>query len=87
MFSAKLKRLITLVIAAAIGTSGIVAASQPVIGDGGVPPFYTWTEQVPATPGQMLRTEPLTPQQSLTDAGQNIRILYTSTDEIGRAHV
>ena len=80
MSSATLRRLFMLVIAAAIGTSGVVAASQPVIGDGGVPAFYTWTEHVPPTPGQMLRTEQLTPRQSLTEAGQNIRILYTSTD-------
>nr|WP_310796143.1 lipase family protein [Paraburkholderia fungorum] len=70
------------VIAAVIGTSAVVAAPLPVTGDGGVPAFYAWTETVPATPGQMLRTEQLTPQQSLAEAGQNIRILYTSTDGI-----
>ncbi|WP_213763817.1 lipase family protein [Caballeronia sp. dw_19] len=80
MFSAKFRRLFMLAIATAIGTSAVVAAPLPVIGDGGVPAFYTWTEQVPPTPGQMLRTGQLTPQQSLTEAGQNIRILYTSTD-------
>ncbi|WGS54856.1 alpha/beta fold hydrolase [Paraburkholderia sp. D15] len=72
------------VIAVVIGTSAVVAAPLPVTGDGGVPAFYTWQETVPATPGQMLRTEPLTPQQSLTEAGQNIRILYTSTDGIDK---
>ncbi|CAN7703114.1 lipase family protein [Caballeronia sp. LjRoot31] len=80
MFSAKFRRLFMLAIATAIGTSAVVAAPLLVIGDGGVPAFYTWTEQVPPTPGQMLRTGQLTPPQSLAEAGQNIRILYTSTD-------
>nr|WKF61272.1 hypothetical protein HUO10_005803 [Paraburkholderia busanensis] len=84
MFNAKLSALFMPVIAVVIGTSAVVAAPLPVTGDGGVPAFYTWQETVPATPGQMLRTEPLTPQQSLTEAGQNIRILYTSTDGIDK---
>jgi len=82
MSTANLRRLFMLAIATAIGTSAVVAAPLPVVGDGGVPAFYTWTEKVPPTPGQMLRTEPLTPQQSLTEAGRDIRILYTSTDGI-----
>ncbi|CAE6864835.1 hypothetical protein R69746_08027 [Paraburkholderia aspalathi] len=45
-----------------------------------IPAFYTWTREVPPTPGQMLRTEQLTPDQSLAKAGRNIRLLYTSTD-------
>lgn len=51
-------------------------------GDGGVPPFYTWNERVPSTPGQLLRTERQIPSQSLAEAGRNIRLLYTSTDGI-----
>nr|WP_231654027.1 lipase family protein [Pseudomonas californiensis] len=54
------------------------AASLP--GEGGVPAFYTWTGAVPSAPGKMLSSEPLTARQSLDEAGQNIRILYTSTD-------
>ena len=54
--------------------------AQAHVGDGGVPAFYTWADKAPASPGQMLRTEPLTAQQSLAGAGQNLRILYTSTD-------
>jgi pimeloyl-ACP methyl ester carboxylesterase len=61
------------------GCSGVSAAPVPA-GDGGVPAFYTWADKVPASPGQMLRSEPLTARQSLADAGQNLRILYTSTD-------
>ncbi|NWD23601.1 alpha/beta fold hydrolase [Pseudomonas yamanorum] len=44
--------------------------------------FYTWSEPVPVTPGKLLRSEALTPQQSLAEASQNVRILYTSTDGI-----
>ncbi len=52
MFSAKFRRLFMLAIATAIGTSAVVAAPLPVIGDGGVPAFYTWTEQVRQRPGK-----------------------------------
>ncbi|MGH8782918.1 alpha/beta hydrolase [Paraburkholderia sp.] len=63
-------------------TSAVCAQSSAVTEDGGVPAFYTWTDTFPSTPGHMLRTEPLTSEQSLAEAGQNIRILYTSTDGI-----
>ncbi|WP_448651853.1 alpha/beta hydrolase [Pseudomonas fluorescens] len=42
--------------------------------------FYTWTDPLPKAPGTLLRSEALTPQQSLASAAQNLRILYTSTD-------
>ncbi|WP_222839629.1 lipase family protein, partial [Pseudomonas syringae group genomosp. 3] len=58
--------------------------SRSVPGDNGVTNFYTWVENVPSTPGQMLRSEPLTPQQSLKNAAQNVRILYSSTDGLDR---
>ncbi|KJC36047.1 lipase [Bradyrhizobium sp. LTSP885] len=82
MLKARLKQISILIIATAISTSTASAESPSIPGDGGVPAFYTWTDKVPPTPGQMLRTEPLTATQSLTEAGQNIRILYTSTDSI-----
>lgn len=66
----------------ALSTAALSAEPQPVTEDGGVPAFYTWTDAIPPTPGHMLRTEPLTSEQSLADAAQNIRILYTSTDGI-----
>ena len=77
-------------IAVAVITSGILAgcSHQPIAhndsstGDGGVPAFYTWQASVPAKPGQLLRTEALTPRQSLSEAGRSIRILYSSTDGI-----
>jgi pimeloyl-ACP methyl ester carboxylesterase len=74
--------MLAIAIATTFVTSPIYAGSPAIPGDGGVPAFYSWTEKVPSAPGQMLRTEPLTPDQSLAEAGQNIRILYTSTDGI-----
>nr|WP_321818604.1 MULTISPECIES: lipase family protein [unclassified Paraburkholderia] len=47
-----------------------------------LPSFYTWREAIPNTPGRLLRSESLTPQQSLDNAGENIRVLYTSTDGV-----
>ena len=37
--------------------------------------FYFWADPVPKTPGTLLRSEALTPQQSLASAAQNLRIL------------
>ncbi|WP_322048800.1 lipase family protein [Paraburkholderia sp. J67] len=51
-------------------------------GDGGLPAFYTWSNAIPAAPGQLLRSESLTPSQSLVNAGRNIRILYSSTNGV-----
>jgi pimeloyl-ACP methyl ester carboxylesterase len=82
MLKANFKQISILIVATAISTSTASAESPSVPGDGGVPAFYTWTDKVPPKPGQMLRTEPLTATQSLAEAGQNIRILYTSTDSI-----
>lgn len=60
------------------GPMGALAASDPWAGDGGVTPFYTWTDAIPAKPGVMLRTEALTPAVSLAGAGRSERILYSS---------
>jgi len=59
-----------------------VPAPDPSQGDGGVSPFYTWAGEIPAAPGQMLRTEPLDPSLGLAMAGEQFRILYSSTDGI-----
>jgi len=65
-----------------------VPAPDPAQGDGRVSGFYTWTEEIPAQPGRMLRTEPLDPLLGLPDAGRQLRILYTSTDGVdGKAPV
>jgi len=55
---------------------------DPEQGDGRVSAFYTWGDEIPSTPGQMLRTEPLEARLGLSNAGQQIRILYSSTDGI-----
>lgn len=58
---------------------------DPDMGDGGVSDFYSWTQALPSTPGRLLRTEALSPEQSLATAGKGIRILYSSTDGLGGA--
>ncbi|NVZ99503.1 alpha/beta fold hydrolase [Pseudomonas gingeri] len=65
------------------GISSVRAEPLQDAHDPGVSSFYEWTAKVPGKPGQLLRTEPLTPQQSLAEAGRNIRLLYTSTDGVG----
>lgn len=49
-------------------------------GDGGLPPFYSWTEAVLPAPGRMLRTEPAPASVSVPAAAWAERILYSSTD-------
>ncbi len=51
-------------------------------GDGRVPAFYTWPDTVPETPGRMLRSEPLEPGLGITNAGRQLRLLYSSTDGV-----
>ncbi|MGN2438988.1 lipase family protein [Pseudomonas syringae] len=73
--------LLVLVFTLLTGCSGTPqATSEAIPGDGGVPGFYTWAGDLPSRPGQLLRSELLTPQQGLKNAALNIRILYTSTD-------
>ena len=59
-----------------------VPTPDPLQGDGGVSAFYTWTDELPVAPGQMLRSEVLDPALGLTKAGEQYRILYTSIDGI-----
>ena len=56
-------------------------APDPRQGDGGVSAFYTWTKEIPNSPGGLLRSEPA--NLGPTDAGSAIRILYSSTDGVG----
>ncbi|EKS70245.1 MULTISPECIES: alpha/beta fold hydrolase [unclassified Caballeronia] len=67
---------------ASAGLSIASADSLSAPGDGGVPAFYNWTKAIPSKTGQLLRTEPLTGQQELASAQENIRLLYVSTDGI-----
>lgn len=55
---------------------------DPQQGDGRVSAFYTWSKAIPATPGKLLRTEPLDQALSLPNAASAQRILYTSLDGI-----
>lgn len=74
--------LIAVMLSANAAPSARVPAPDPLQGDGGVSPFYTWAGEIPETPGQMLRTEPLDPTLGLAMAAEQIRILYSSTDGI-----
>src|SRR5215471_8520907 len=58
------------------------ATQDPLQGDGGVSPFYLWTDDIPEIPGNMLREEALPNDLLLANASQARRILYTSTDGI-----
>lgn len=55
---------------------------DPQQGDGRVSSFYTWSKAIPATPGKLLRSEPLDSALSLPNAASAQRILYTSLDGI-----
>jgi len=55
---------------------------DPQQGDGRVSAFYTWSKAIPATPGKLLRSEPLEQALSLPHAASAQRILYTSLDGI-----
>lgn len=57
-------------------------AVAPAHGDGGVSAFYVWKDTVPATPGTLLRQEPIADHLTLANAAKGLRVLYTSTDGI-----
>ncbi|EGH06819.1 putative lipoprotein, partial [Pseudomonas savastanoi pv. glycinea str. race 4] len=90
-YSAVLATLLMVLLAACSAVPGTsmktVAVAQSDPGEGGVPAFYKWPDKMPSTPGQLLRSEPLTAKQSLENAGQNVRILYTSTDGLNNQPV
>jgi pimeloyl-ACP methyl ester carboxylesterase len=52
---------------------------NPEQGDGRVSPFYEWKQAIPATPGKLLRSEPLPETIGLSSAAKQLRFLYTST--------
>ena len=55
-------------------------APIPEQGDGGVAEFYNLAGPAPAKPGTLIRTEAQPEGTSLAEAGQAMRILYSSTD-------
>lgn len=60
-----------------------ISATGPSVGDGGVSSFYLWQSALPSRAGVMLREEPLPATQFQSEATQNIRFLYSSTDGVG----
>ncbi|MCU7283102.1 lipase family protein [Pseudomonas peradeniyensis] len=67
---------------AAVAADTFVPKPDPQQGDGRVSAFYTWSKAIPATPGKLLRSEPLDSALSLPSAASAQRILYTSLDGI-----
>lgn len=70
-------------IAGEVGTTPATshtASARGSLGDGGVSSFYRYDDEVPPTPGVLLRHEPLQAHQSIPGAAENIRLLYSSTD-------
>jgi pimeloyl-ACP methyl ester carboxylesterase len=57
-------------------------APDPLQGDGRVSAFYTWDDEIPARPGELLRSERLPSTLGLANAGQQLRLLYSSTDGV-----
>jgi hypothetical protein len=77
---------------ATVLSSGVVAfgaqrsapkpAPDPALGDGDVSAFYVWDQEVPSTPGKLLRQEPVPDHLVLTNAEKGLRVLYTATNGI-----
>jgi pimeloyl-ACP methyl ester carboxylesterase len=77
---ANLAFLFGILLSASIARAEQVPAPDASQGDGGVSPFYTWVGEIPDAPGHMLRTEPLDAARGLAMAGEQFRILYSSTN-------
>ncbi len=85
-------RALVLLLGATVLSSGVVAfgaqrsgpkpAPDPALGDGGVSAFYVWDQEVPSTPGKLLRQEPVPDHLVLTNAEKGLRVLYTATNGI-----
>ena len=81
-----------LVLGATVLSSGVAAfeaqrsgprpAPDPSLGDGGVSAFYVWDQDVPGTPGKLLRQEPVPDHLVLANAAKGLRLLYTATNGI-----
>ncbi|HZV08692.1 MAG TPA: hypothetical protein VFF94_03005, partial [Novosphingobium sp.] len=59
-----------------------IPVSDEAQGDRFLSAFYVWQGEIPAQPGQLLRSEPLPRAAAQSQASLNIRILYTSTDGV-----
>ena len=74
--------LVSGVVAFGAQRSGPKPAPDPALGDGGVSAFYVWDQEVPSTPGTLLRQEPVPDHLVLTNAAKGLRVLYTATNGI-----
>jgi acetyl esterase/lipase len=74
--------LTTILLVGCVPVMAAKVTQDPLQGDGGVSPFYMWTDDVPELPGTMLREEALPGDLVLANASEGRRILYTSTDGI-----
>jgi len=70
---------------AATPEAAAAPAADPMQGDGGVDVFYTPDPSIPAEPGKLIRTMTQPPETSLVEAGQAMRLLYSSTNGLGEA--
>lgn len=66
--------------AVAASVTAIVLAACASTGLNSEAAFYQYDDAVGTAPGQMLRVAPLPAELGLSDAGTQVRILYTSTD-------
>lgn len=65
-----------------------VPAPDPLQGDGRVSDFYHWKQEIPSQPGKWLRSEPLEATLGLSNAQQQYRVLFSSTDGVeGKAPI
>ena len=88
VFSGRPKRLSLGICLSAILVSGcsglwsesLVAGEKRALGDSDIGEFYRPGDVSAKAAGILLRQEPLTQHQSLNRAGENIRLLYTSTE-------
>lgn len=78
----KPRATLMLLVAIALCTAPARAqTADPAQGDGRVSAFYSWQDAIPQ-PGRVLRQEPLDPAFGLSNAGVQVRILYSSTNGI-----
>ncbi|WP_234406047.1 hypothetical protein [Methylobacillus glycogenes] len=65
-----------------------VPAPDPLQGDGRISDFYHWKQEIPSQPGKWLRSEPLEATLGLSNAQQQYRVLFSSTDGVeGKAPI
>jgi len=66
-----------------VPSTAFAPVADPWQGDGGVDAFYTPDASITAEPGRLIRTMTQPPETSLAEAGQAMRLLYSSTNGLG----